>query len=128
MRIRILFNFALILTKPKKKGMPHISFASITQRNSNTKLTALAESSLKAAKEAHRVQKVEAELGVGLKISRMENVNSMCSAHVCVCHMWLEWSCLEISSFCELSAESANEKTVVRRTGTERHYNKKEKK
>lgn len=64
--------------------MPHISFASITQRNSNTKLTALAESSLKAAKEAHRVQKAEAELGVGLKISRMENVNSVCAAHECV--------------------------------------------
>lgn len=67
--------------------MPHISFASITQRNSNTKLTALPESSLKAAEEAHRVQKAEAELGVGgeLKISRMENVNSVCAAHVCVC-------------------------------------------
>lgn len=63
--------------------MPHISFASITQRNSNTKLTALPESSLKAAKEAHRVQKAEAEFGV--KISRMENVNSVCAAHVCVC-------------------------------------------
>lgn len=64
--------------------MPHISFASITQRNSNTKLTALPESVLKAAKEAHRVQKAEAKLGVGLKISRMENVNSVCAAHVCV--------------------------------------------
>lgn len=44
----ILIQFRTHFAKTKK-GMPHISFTSITQRNSNTKLTALHEIVLKAS-------------------------------------------------------------------------------